>query len=72
MNPTDSDFDKLLGDLFHTPEVRETAEVQYRRAVKRVKRLIAWLAVGLGVGYCVLVSSTVLIVLAWLKLFGVI
>ena len=72
MKPTDPEFKKMVDMLFQTPEVLETAEEKYQQAVRRVKRLLTWLALGFGFGYCILVSGTVLIVLGWLKLLGVI
>jgi len=73
MKPTDPEFEKMLGELFQAPQpLKEDLDVEFARAIRRFKRLVAWLTLILGLGYCGVVSITVLIVLGWLHLFGVI
>lgn len=73
MKPTDPEFEKMLGELFQAPQpLKEDLDAEFARVVRRFKRLVAWLIFVLGLGYCGVVSVTVLIVLGWLYLFGVI
>ena len=70
MNPTDPEFEKKLDELFQASlPVKKDSDAEFAR---RFKRLVAWLIFILGLGYCGVVSITVLIVLGWLYLFGVI
>lgn len=73
MKPTDPEFEKMLGDLFHAPQpLQENLDAEFAQVARRFKRLIVWLIFILGLGYCGVISITVLIVLGWLRLFGVI
>jgi len=72
MKPMDPELEKMLGELFTEPKVLETDEEKFRQAVQCVRRFLVWIIVASLLGYGVLISLAVVIVLGWLKLFGVI
>lgn len=72
MKPTDPEFEKMLGELFTESKVLETDEEKFRQAVRCVRRFLIWTTVASLLGYGVLISLATVIVLGWLRLFGVI
>lgn len=72
MKPTDPEFEKMLGELFAGPSVLESDAERFQQAARRARQFVVWATVAFFLGYGVLVSAAAVIVLLWLKLFGVI